>query len=352
MINRLVLILMVVIAAAGSLPIFGAGQPEVSRGGSADEAEVGGDCGAGMRLFEHELLVGDAVCIPENPERITYLFYPSYLYPFGVNPVGSWGLERDAENYPFIAEWIKAGTVDHGIPPNLEVLTSLEPDLMIYDISLVGDVVDQLSSIAPVVLYDSPRSFTWQERHRFNAEVLGESELAERQIALYEKRAAELRGALEGGSSNMGGKTVSIILLRGEGTIQLMGSWYTSVAVVRDVGLNVPDAVDMTKDEMIANYGTMYRAPVDKERIDMVDADVLIVLGSVAGAEAQSIEGDAIVAEMMRDPLWQTLEVFQNDSVYHKGDYWQQANILTAHLVIDELAELFEVKVETPNPFL
>ena len=29
-------------------------------------------CEAGFRLFDHELLVGEPVCIPENPERCSH----------------------------------------------------------------------------------------------------------------------------------------------------------------------------------------------------------------------------------------------------------------------------------------
>ena len=359
MINKMRLILVMAVLAAVSLPLFGAGRGEVSGGGPSEVKLENGEesCPEGMRFFDHELLAGEAGCIPENPERVTYLLYPSYIYPFGVNPVGSWGLERDAENYPFIADWIKAGTVDHAMPPNLEVLLKLEPDLMLYDLNRVTEVVDQLPAIAPLVLYDSERSFTWQERHRFNGKVLGQSELAEKQIAVYEERAAQLRGALEADGGDSGGRTVSIVRLRGEGVINLLGPWFTSVSVVRDAGFDLPDAVDMTKDQMIANYGNMYSINVAEERIDIVDADVLVVLGSpgglgAVGGEAQSTEGDAIVAEMMGDPLWRTLDVFQSGRVISKGDYWLQSNILTAHLVIDELAEIFGVRVETANPFL
>lgn len=181
-----------IVLAAGMLAalspgLFARGSDGRTDGGPSEVKLENRDesCPEGMRFFDHELLAGEAGCIPEDPERVTYLLYPSYIYPFGVNPVGSWGLERDAENYPFIADWIKAGTVDHAMPPNLEVLLKLEPDLMLYDLNRVAEVVDQLPAIAPLVLYDSERSFTWQERHRFNGKVLGQSELAERQIAVY-----------------------------------------------------------------------------------------------------------------------------------------------------------------------
>ena len=179
------LLLSIGMVAAISLPLFAAGGAEESDAPGETPGVETNACDDGFRLFDHELLATDPVCIPEHPQRVTYLLYPSFLYPFGINPVGSWGLERDAENYPFIADWIADGTIDHGMPPNIEVLVGLEPDLMIYDINRVTDVVDELPTIAPLVTYDVERSSSWQQRHRFNGAVLAQEALAEAQIAEY-----------------------------------------------------------------------------------------------------------------------------------------------------------------------
>ena len=355
MINKIRLTFVVVVLAAVSLPLFGAGRGEVSGGGGADDSEAAagnGGCPDGFRIFDHDFLVGDPVCVPEKWERVSFLPYPSYLFTFDVNPVGSWGLERDAENFPFIADWIVSGTIDIGWPPNLEVLAELAPDLMIYDNNPVADIIDELPAIAPTVIYDGIRSTEWRQRHQFNGAALGQAELAESQIAVYERRIVELRGALERSLGDLKDTTVSIVRLRGEGVINLLGPWYASVLVVRELGLDLPDAVDMTLDEMREKYGSKYYVKVAEERIDSVDGDVMIVLGSPGGGGAQSIEGESVVAEMMSDPLWRSLGAFQNDSVYPKGDYWLQSNILAAHLVVDELAEIFGVRVETANPFI
>jgi len=318
---------------------------------SAPEA-TDGACEEGFRFFDHELLATEPTCIPENPQRVAYLLYPSYIYPFGVNPVGSWGLERDAENYPLIAEWIMEGTVDHGMPPNLEVLIGLEPDLLLYDVSRVTDVLDELPQIAPLVTYNDGVPSTWQDRHRFNGEVFDQTALAEEQIATYEQRANELRIAIEESQGDVSDISVSVVRLRGEGVINLLGPWYTSVSVIQDIGFDLPDAVDLPLEEMQETHGNIYIADISQELIPTVDGNVLIVLGSPGGAQAQSGEGEQIVNEMMADPLWQTLNAVQTGAVYAKGDYWLQSNILTAHLVIDELADIFAVEIATPNPFL
>ncbi|MCB0084410.1 MAG: ABC transporter substrate-binding protein, partial [Caldilineaceae bacterium] len=77
-------------------------------------------CDAGFRYFDHALLATDPVCIPNQPERFTYLIYPSYIYALGVKPVAAWGLERDAENYPFIFINSRRGRVKLQVIPEPE----------------------------------------------------------------------------------------------------------------------------------------------------------------------------------------------------------------------------------------
>lgn len=307
-------------------------------------------CEEGFRLFDHELLATDPVCIPENPESFTYLIYPSYIYALGVKPIASWGIERDAENYPMIADWLE-GIVDHGMPPNLELLVEMKPDLMLYDMRRVVDIVDELQQIAPLVTFDVNNSYAWQERHRFNAEVFNKADLAEEQIAVYDQRITELRAAIEEKLGDVSDITISLVRVRDEGVINLLGQWYPGVAVIKEVGFDLPDAVDLSIEEMQATHDNIYVAEISEELIPTVGGDVIIFFGSPGGAQTDKSEREWIMNEFLQSELWQTLEAMQNDSFYFKGDNWLQPSILTAHLVIDELAEIFEVEIATPNPF-
>ena len=335
------------ILAVAAVPISAGGSGEEKDGAPSgitpNTAEEQGDerCPEGFRLFDHELLAGDAVCIPKNPQRVASLPYTSYFYPFGVNLVGAWGLERDADNYPFIADWIFEGTTDIGWPPNPEVLIELGPDLMIFSSRHVTDIRDELLAIGPLVTFESGRK-TWQDVHRFNGAVLGQDELAERQIEVYEKRVQEIRAALNESLGDVGETAVSVLHLTGSGGVYLLGEGFAPVSVVNDIGFRLPDGVDKPFDRM----------DISEEKINEVDGDVLFILGSVGGPKAQRAEGNRLFDEMMAKPLWQTLDAFKKDSVYFKSDYWLKSNILTAHLVIDEVAEVFGVRVQTPNPFL
>lgn len=317
---------------------------------NTEEASADATCEEGFRYFDNALLATEPTCIPENPEKFTYLIYPSYLYALDVKPIASWGIERDIENYPAIADWLE-GIVDHGMPPNLELLVELKPDLLLYDMRRVEDVVDELQQIAPLVTFDVNNAFTWQERHRFNAAVFNKEELAEAQIAEYEQRVTELRAAIEESYGDISEVTVSLVRVRDGGTINLLGPWYPGVSVVQDVGFDLLDAIDLTIEEMQATHDNIYVAEISEELIPSADGDVLLLFGSPGGAQADKEEKEWILNEFLQSPLWQTLEAVQNDKLYFKGDNWLQPSILTAHLVIDELAEIFEVEIATPNPF-
>jgi len=49
------------------------------------------ECEDGFRLFDHELLATDPVCIPDNPQRIITLGMPSFetLMSYGIQPLAS-----------------------------------------------------------------------------------------------------------------------------------------------------------------------------------------------------------------------------------------------------------------------
>ncbi len=210
----------------------------------------------------------------------------------------------------------------------------------------------QLQQIVPLVTFDANNAFAWQDRHLFNAAVFDRVALAEEQIAVYEQRVAELRAAIEVSRGDISNVTVSLVRIGNEGVIDLLGPWYPGVSVVQEIGFDLADGVDLTLTEMQERHGNIYVAEISEELIPTVDGDVLILFGPGGGGQSASGTGERILNEIRQSLLWQTLGAIQTDAVYFKGDYWLQPSILTAHLVIDELAEIFAVEIATPNPFL
>lgn len=99
----------------------------------------------------------EPLVLDKTPERVVVLEYSfaDAVLGLGVMPVG---VPRDANPLPIIDERTE------GVPsmgtraaPNLEAIVSVAPDLIIADLTRHGEMYDQLSAIAPTLLFNSLR---------------------------------------------------------------------------------------------------------------------------------------------------------------------------------------------------
>ncbi|MEM7331376.1 MAG: ABC transporter substrate-binding protein, partial [Chloroflexota bacterium] len=147
------------------------------------------ECPADERVFDHEKLFGNAVCVPELPQRIVSLSGVSTeaLVALGISPVGTLlqVIDDIEEYYPDYADLL-VEIDDLGSPPNIEALTALDPDLIIGLTGLASDFYRQLSQIAPTVLFEFEDSSAWKEASLFTADAVGEAEALEQLLLEYE----------------------------------------------------------------------------------------------------------------------------------------------------------------------
>ncbi|MFG1497607.1 Fe(3+) dicitrate ABC transporter substrate-binding protein [Saccharospirillum sp. HFRX-1] len=106
--------------------------------------------------IEHELGTTD---VPENPQRIVVLEYSfvDSLAAIGVAPVGIADDNRRESIIPAYTDiigndWVSVGTRKS---PSLEIIASLQPDLIIADKSRHSSIYGTLSDIAPTLVFDS-----------------------------------------------------------------------------------------------------------------------------------------------------------------------------------------------------
>lgn len=97
--------------------------------------------------------------VPDHPQRIVVLEYSfvDTLAAVGVKPVGIADDEKRDSVVPAYTdvigtEWISVGTRKS---PSLEVIASLQPDLIIADTSRHEAIYGSLSEIAPTIMFDS-----------------------------------------------------------------------------------------------------------------------------------------------------------------------------------------------------
>lgn len=292
------------------------------------------DCTGGQRLFDHEFLANGPMCIPEAPERIamgTTEIVAALL--LGVNSItANSDLDQFFAQYPNAIDDFEIPEADLGYFPDVdpELVASVEPDLIVAQPS---DVVERVRQLAPVVLLDWPAGPTWRDEMGFVGDLLQMSDEADQIIAEVDARIADLRSRLD---ENPG----TFALVRAVSDRAAVQVWTTrnySVQLLQELGFVLGENV-LTPEQSEENEGGpfqslfIYELPL--ERIQDLDVDHLFVM--------PYRDGDArdIVARWKADPLWQHLNVIQEDRaipVYGTGRHFYLAYVPFVHLVLDDV---------------
>lgn len=310
-------------------------------------------CAAGFRLFDHERLATDPVCIPDAPERVISLDMPAteFLLLNDIPFVGVFGYAADeiAAITPGLADDL-ADIPTFDWPPNLELVTSLEPDLIIAfkDSSLF---YEGMEAIAPVVVYDAAYATDWKSSTAFWSEVFNKQDAYTEMLETYDARIAELQEAL---GEERGEIEVSAFVP--SPTYPML--WLIDSAqgvILQDVGLGRPasQAVTFADGQYVeggADYGFV---AISAERLDLADGDEIFIFTWASTDPAVAEENQAYLEEFSAtDPLWQSLEGVQAGHVHIVGPHWFRAQTyLAANLIIDDLfTHLTDVEPTIPSP--
>jgi len=271
------------------------------------------------RLIEHPL--GEAR-VPLQPQRIVTL-EPSLTdvvaaLGFGDQIVGTveWQGEFHAHITPFLGpDVVSVGTEAE---PNLEAIALAEPDLILtWD--WYSDVVPQLEQIAPTVMvpyaeyqerigetYSDEQYITWLVREV--AAVLGAEDRVEPVMQTYRDAVTDGRARL---AEALGDQTVALLDVRVERILLSgYGSDGISALLYGDLRIN-PDPLS----EQFYVWENL-----SLERIPDLTADYILTF-------AASEEAEERLAELLDNPLWQTVPAVRNNRVftvpsglYYRGD--------------------------------
>jgi iron complex transport system substrate-binding protein len=206
--------------APSSSPTAAAAQPEASASATATAAT---ENGAGeTRMYEH--LKGKTE-IPAKPQRVVSLFHLGELIALGVKPVGA---TTFILQNPFISD--VSDITDVGVPPDLEKMLALEPDLIVTTAAFAEATeggYEALSQIAPTIVVEQHND-PIKDVEMFG-DILGKQEEAKQwneefteKIAEYKEKISPYVGADETfsilnvrseaifvyGDSNMGGNII------------------------------------------------------------------------------------------------------------------------------------------------
>lgn len=308
-------------------------------------------CKSDERLFEHALLAGEPVCIPENPRRVVALDMGAAEMTLLSNRqlvgTANWLLAEMSVLTPeFHGILPTVGNV--GYPANLETIVQLKPDIILAvgQADGVSKAIDAVAAqkIAPIVLANPIIYDDWKLSSEFWAAALNETPLFERLLTNYQTRVDEVKAAL----GENGSQTVSIISSSAYGK----SLWLKNTppaAVISDIGLARPDAQNYDKESAKSVYKDVRYPMISEERLDLADADAIFVFSYPSHDEKGQKVQAKLLDKLKANPIWQSLDGVKKDRAFYVGGHWWRCNSYgLANRVLDDVAEhLAGKKTET-----
>ncbi|SDK22159.1 ABC transporter substrate-binding protein [Streptomyces indicus] len=246
--------------------------------------------------------------IPAKPEKVVVLDTGELdsVTMLGIKPVGAVSPHfKTAGGFPaYLGDKVK-GAKDVGplLEPNLELIASLKPDLILSSKVRHEKVYDKLKGIAPTVFTETTGG-PWKENLKVHAEALGLEKEAGERLKAYEAQAKALGEAIK---KKYDGKmpTASVVRFVAGPTRLYQKSSYSGV-VLDDIGLARPKSQSSTDPEV-----TML--DVSPEQIDKAEADLVFV--TLADEPSKTKQKD-----VTSNPVWKSLGAVKNDKVFTVPD--------------------------------
>lgn len=247
--------------------------------------------------------------ITERPERVVALDHSSAdaAIALGVIPVAMAKVDYAPGG---VQPWTKAAlagkeqpellTLTDGIP--LEEIAAQRPDLIVAANTYgLGDVYDKLSQIAPVVGWETAEGAdSWQSITERVGASLGRADEAAQLVADVESQVREVAGA----NPEFDGKTISFFNYVAPDAWVINTPKDFSIQFLAELGFSLTP-------EVAAMKGAEGRAQVSRERLDAIEADV--VMGTSPDAES--------------------LEQLQANRIFQRQDFAQRRAFVSVDLV-------------------
>ena len=272
------------------------------------------------KLIQHEM--GETE-VPDNPQRIVVLEFSfvDALASVGMTPVGI--ADDKAENalIPEIAvklgDWVSVGTRKQ---PSLEVVSSLNPDLIIADLKRHEAVFGELSGIAPTIVLRSLEN-TYEDSVASMSvigDALGLSEKMEKRIADHRSAIEALAAKIPASES----RTVLPAVVWAAGFNAHASSSYTG-DLLQKIGL---------KNAIQSAPGEPY-AMMSLESLIAADPDIIFLM---------KYSDVTIVDDWKKNPLWNALKAVKNNQIYEvRRQLWAKfRGMIAAELIVGDVIKL------------
>ncbi|MEW2402392.1 iron-siderophore ABC transporter substrate-binding protein [Streptomyces sp. NPDC046862] len=278
-------------------------------GDSATDASDTAQAGAESAGFPHTLktVMGD-VKIPAKPERVVVLDTGELddVTLLGIDAVGAVAPHFKSQGgFPTYLKGELKNTKDVGplLEPNLELIASLKPDLILSSKVRHEKIYDKLSAIAPTVFTETTGG-VWKENLKVHAEALGLESEAAAKLKEYETRAAALGTAVQ---KKYDGTMPAVSVVRFvAGPTRLYQSNSYSGVVLDDIGFERPKS-------QVSDDPEVTMKDVSPEEIDQADADLIFVTTADTPDKTQQ-------KQVTSNPVWKDLDAVKDGRVFEVPD--------------------------------
>ena len=274
---------------------------------------------ASAREITHAMGVTD---VPDGPQRIVVLTNEGTeaLLAIGVQPVGAVESWKGNPWYDYLMPQMEGVTLlgTEGAP-DLELIASLEPDLILGSKVRHEKIYEQLSAIAPTVTTETLGA-PWQENLGVYADAVGKAAEGAAALAAFDARVATIHGALGEALDD----SISLVRISPARTRMYLKASFPGV-IIDAIGFKRPAAQD--KDG--------FAEDLTKERIAELAADRIFYFSP----DPNDAEAEANLADCTADPLWLGLDAVAAGQAQRVDDgIWVAAGgIFAANIVLDDI---------------
>ncbi|SDD70526.1 iron complex transport system substrate-binding protein [Paenibacillus sp. UNCCL117] len=325
--SLLVMISIMVFIVAGCGGNAAGGNKEAAPAATAESPKTEPAKTEAPRVIKHAM--GETP-ITGTPKRVVILTNEGTeaLLTVGVKPVGAVQSWIGNPWYDHIKDEMKDVTVvGDELQPNIEIIASLKPDLIIGNKVRQEKIYEQLKQIAPTV-FAADLGGDWKINFKLYTEALNKKEEGDKALAAFDKRVEEVKAKL-------GPKAATkVSLVRFSPTqVRIYQKQTFAGVLLSQLGVARPESQD--KDAFIE--------VMTKEKIPSMDGDVMFYFASNTAGKTDATQ---VAQEWLNDPLFKNLNVSKTNKVIEVNEaIWNTAGgYKAANLLLDELAKFFEVK--------
>ncbi|CAM3542346.1 iron-siderophore ABC transporter substrate-binding protein [Brevibacillus invocatus] len=318
-------LMLLVTGCGGASQSSSSSQPAATPATSAPAAEASAapETKSEARTIKHAM--GETP-ITGTPTRVVILTNEGTeaLLSLGIKPVGAVKSWQGEPWYEHIKDQMQDVTVlGEETQPNLELIASLKPDLILGNKVRQEKVYSQLSAIAPTV-FSEELSGNWKTNFKLYAEAVNKQAEGDALLADFDKRVEEAK-------TKLGEKTktqVSLVrFLNGKVRVYMKDTF--AGVLFNQLGFARPAAQD--KDE--------FMQVIAKEQMAVADGDVLFYWVS----DYDDKDAAKYKDEWINDPLWKNLNAAKTNQVFQVNEViWNTSGgILAANMLVDEIVNHF-----------